>query len=292
MIKDMNKKQWLIYILVPLLPLLIFWFLPMFISLFISFTNWDYISPTYDVVGLENYTDLITSEEFASSLWNTVVFSLGTVIPTLVIGFLLALLLIRQKFMHNFIQACLFAPWVTPMVAVSIVWSWMYQPEGLINNLLAHIGVAGPDWLSSSTFAMVAVIVVTVWKNAGWAMLFYSTAMSSISPSYDEVCDIAGASYWQRIQTIYFPMTLPTTLFLSVITLISSIQAYDQINVLTQGGPAGATRTLLYMFYQLAFEEFNMGKATALSVIMLVITGLLAFAIFSLQGHYRKEGVA
>ncbi|MDK7294370.1 ABC transporter permease subunit, partial [Streptococcus pasteurianus] len=78
----------------------------------------------------------------------------------------------------------------------------MYQPEGLINNLLAHIGVAGPDWLSSSTFAMVAVIVVTVWKNAGWAMLFYSTAMSSISPAYDEVCDIAGASYWQRIRTI------------------------------------------------------------------------------------------
>ncbi|AEA01455.1 MULTISPECIES: carbohydrate ABC transporter permease [Aerococcus] len=292
MIKDMNKKQWLIYILVPLLPLLIFWFLPMIISLLISFTNWDYISPTYDIVGIENYTDLITSEEFASSLWNTVVFSLGTVIPTLVIGFLLALLLIRQKFMHNFIQACLFAPWVTPMVAVSIVWSWMYQPEGLINNMLAHIGISGPDWLSSSTFAMVAVIVVTVWKNAGWAMLFYSTAMSSISPAYDEVCDIAGASYWQRIRTIYFPMTLPTTLFLSIITLISSIQAYDQINVLTQGGPAGATRTLLYMFYQLAFEEFNMGKATALSVIMLVITGLLAFAIFSLQGHYRKEGMA
>lgn len=280
-----DVKGYVLYLVLPLLPLILFWFIPMVTSLVISFTDWDYISPSFSLIGTKNYSSILTDTMFYSALKNTLVFGLGTVAPTLVLGFCLALLLDGYRRKKAVFQAFLFAPWITPMVAMSIVWSWMYRPEGLFNALL---GTKIP-WLTSSKTAMLALIIVTIWKNAGWAMLFYADALSKIPSSLKEVGYLEGASTLQKIRYIFLPMTSGTTLFLSIISLINSIQAYDQINVLTQGGPAGSTRTLLYLYYQMAFEQFNMGKATALSLLIVILCGMLALLMVYLQHKVHQE---
>ena len=217
-------------------------------------------------------------------------FGLGTVVPTLLFGFLMAILIDKIRRGKELIQGFLFAPWITPMVAMSIVWSWMFRPDiGLINRGLAIFGISGPNWLTDSNTALIAVMIVTVWKTSGWCMLYYADAISKIPKDLFEAYDLEGSSVWQKIKYIYMPMTAKTTLFLAVISLINSIQAYDQISVLTRGGPAGSTRTLLYLFYQMAFEQFNMGKATTVTMIMVVITGILAGLMFILQKKFANR---
>jgi len=271
----------LFFIGIPLIPLLIFWFIPMLVSLWLSFTNWDYISPTFDYVGADNYVNAFTSADFYQALKNTLFFGVWTIFPTIIIGLLLALLLREGLKGITFFRALLFSPWITPMVAMSIVWSWIYEPKvGLLNQVLGWFNLPQPEWLMNSDTAMWAIIIVTVWKNAGWAMLFYSDSLSKIPKELYEVSNIEGADWIQKIRTIVIPLVSPTTLFLVIMTAIDSIQAYDQIQVMTQGGPAGSTRTLLYMYYQMAFEQFNMGQATALSTIIIILTAGLAMTLF------------
>ncbi|GIN72518.1 sugar ABC transporter permease [Bacillus sp. J14TS2] len=266
---------------IPLLPLLVFWFIPMIVSIWLSLTNWDYISPSFDYVGIDNYTSAFTSEDFYQALYNTIFFGFWTVIPTVVIGLLLALLLRETLKGITFFRSLLFSPWITPMVAMSIVWTWIYEPEiGLLNQILGWFNLPQPEWLMSSDTAMWAVIIVTIWKNAGWAMLFYSDSLTKIPKELYEVSDIVGSSWFQKLRTIVIPLVSPTTLFLVIMSTIESIKAYDQIQVMTQGGPAGATRTLLYLYYQMAFEQFDMGQATAIANIIVVLTGILALSMF------------
>lgn len=171
----------------------------------------------------------------------------------------------------------IFSPWVTPTVAVSIVWSLLYEPKfGVINTLLEFFGIPGLDWLKSSDTAMLAVIIVTVWKLVGWTMIFYIGALEKVPDSLYEAASIDGANSWQKFRYVTLPMVSPTTFFLVVVNTISSVQAYDQIKILTQGGPSGSTRTLLYLFFQQGFEQFDMGSATAIAFIILIITILLS----------------
>ena len=287
--KRLKFSSFIIYIFIPLIPLLVFWFIPMIVSFLLSFTDWDYISPNYNIVGIENYREILKSSSFWQAFNNTFFFGLGTVVPTLIIGFLMALLIKNVSKVREIFQGFLFAPWITPMVAMSIVWSWMFRPSvGLINYCLNFIGIKGPNWLTDTDTALLAVIIVTVWKSSGWAMLYYYDAISKIPKELFEVAQLEGANLWQKIVDIYFPMTIKTTFFLGIISLINSIQAYDQISVLTGGGPAGSTRTLLYLFYQMAFERFNMGKATTIAMIIVFITGILASFMFVVQRRLEE----
>lgn len=257
-----------------------FWILPMFASLWLSFTNWDYISPTFDYVGVDNYTNLLTGSQFRSAFTQTVVFTVLTVLPTLVLGFISAALLSRLSKTSGFIRGLLFSPYITPMVGMSIVFSWLFNPQvGPVAVIFDVFGVNAPVWTSQQPWAMLLVVFVSIWKNAGWAAIFYADAISRIPSSLFEVADVEGLSGWQRVKEILIPLVSPTTLFLTIMTTLDCLQAYDQINVLTQGGPAGTTRTLLYLFYQLGFEQFNMGQATALAMVILVISAILAFIL-------------
>jgi multiple sugar transport system permease protein len=281
----------LLFILPAILPLIIFWIYPMGKSLYISFTDWDYVSPEYEFVGFSNYTDLLTDPGFYSVLVNTVVFSMGVVIPCVAGGLLLALFVSGNGKGMGIYRTLIFSPWVTPTVAVSIVWSWIYEPNvGLANWILTMLKLPALGWTSSSTWAMPAVIIVSIWKGVGWAMIFYLNALKKIPVSLYEAASLDGASEWRRFLHITIPFISPTTLFLIVITSIDALQAYDQIQVLTQGGPAGSTRTMLYFYYQTAFEEFNMGKATATAILLVVITAafsLLQFIFSKRWVHYQ-----
>ncbi|MED1116054.1 carbohydrate ABC transporter permease [Bacillus paramycoides] len=267
-----------VFFLIPVgIPLILFWIIPNFISLGISFTDWDFMTNDFNFVGLENYFNLFTQDSFMQALLNTFYFGIGTVIPTIALGLGFALFF-RKKFKGSVLyQLMIFSPWVTPTIAVSIVWSLLYEPQfGVINKVLNFFGIPGLDWLQSSKTAMLAVIIVTVWKLVGWTMIFYIGALEKVPDSLYEAASIDGANSWQKFRYVTLPMVSSTTFFLVVVNTISAVQAYDQIKILTQGGPSGSTRTLLYLFFQQGFEQFDMGSATAIAFIILIITILLS----------------
>ncbi|MDH4421500.1 MULTISPECIES: carbohydrate ABC transporter permease [Bacillus] len=267
-----------VFFLLPVgIPLILFWIIPNFISLGISFTDWDFMTNDFNFVGLENYFNLFTQDSFMQALLNTFYFGIGTVIPTIALGLGFALFF-RKKFKGSALyQLMIFSPWVTPTIAVSIVWSLLYEPQfGVINKVLNFFGIPGLDWLQSSQTAMLAVIIMTVWKLVGWTMIFYIGALEKVPDSLYEAASIDGANAWQKFRYVTLPMVSSTTFFLVVVNTISSVQAYDQIKILTQGGPSGSTRTLLYLFFQQGFEQFDMGSATAIAFIILIITILLS----------------
>ena len=267
-----------VFFLLPVgIPLIMFWIVPNLIGMGISFTDWDYMTEDFNFVGLGNYLDLFTQSFFLQALLNTFYFGIGTVVPTIVLGLGFALFF-QKNFKGSVIyKLMIFSPWVTPTVAISIVWSLLYEPDfGVINSILHSFGVPGLDWLQSSKTAMLAVIIVTVWKLVGWTMIFYIGALEKVPNSLYEAASIDGANSWQKFRNITLPMVSPTTFFLIVVNTVTSMQAYDQIKILTQGGPSGSTRTLLYLYFQQAFEEFQMGPATAIAFFILIITILLS----------------
>ena len=271
---------WL-FVLPALIPLIVFWIYPILRSVYISFTDWDYMSPTYNFVFLDNFTALFQDARFYDALWNTLVFTVGTLIPTIVLGLILALLMQKAFKGSGIIKFILFSPWITPTVAISIVWTWIYDPDtGIANTVLEFLHLPALQWIKSSDTAMLAVIIVTVWKSLGYAMIFYLSALEKVPRELYEASGLDGAKSWQRFRDVTLPCISPTTFFLVIITMVSSLQAYDQIQILTQGGPSGSTRTLLYMYYQLGFEEFNMGQATSVAIVMIILTVLLSAAQF------------
>lgn len=275
--KIKNLMRVLMFILPALIPLGVFWLFPMGEAIFMSFTDWDYMSSAYNIVGFENYRNIFSDSMFYDALKNTLVFTLGTLVPTIALG-LLAAVILRKKITGSAIyKAIIFSPWVTPTVVISIVWSWIFEPQyGLANYILQLLNMPKSQWLQSSDTAMTAVILVTVWKGFGWAMIFYLTALERVPKELYEAAAVDGVGSWQKFKKITLPLISPTTFFLTIITTINSIQAYDQIQVLTQGGPSGSTRTILYLYYQTAFENFNIGEATSIAVIILLIIGALA----------------
>lgn len=272
-----NAIRVLIFILPALIPLGVFWLFPMCEAIFMSFTDWDYMSSTYNIVGLDNYRSIFSDSMFYSALKNTFVFTVGTLVPTITVGLFTAVLLKKKLAGSAIYKAVIFSPWVTPTVVISIVWSWIFEPQyGLANYILQLFNLPKSQWLQSSDTAMYAVILVTIWKGFGWAMIFYLTALERVPKELYEAAAVDGAGKWQKFKSITLPLISPTTFFLTIITTIDSIKAYDQIQVLTQGGPSGSTRTILYLYYQTAFENFNIGEATSIAVILLVIVGCLS----------------
>ncbi len=291
--KKFDWKKWcsvMTFVVPALIPLTVFWIYPILRSMILSLTDWDYMSPSYSFVGLSNYVALFKDTRFYSALWNTFVFGIGTVIPTIIGGMILALLLQKAFRGDGIFKFILFSPWITPTVAISIVWTWIYEPDvGIANHVLKFFHLPALQWINSSSTAMLAVIIVTVWKSLGYAMIFYITALEKVPKELYEANALDGANSWQRFRDVTLPCISPTTFFLVIITMVNSLQAYDQIQILTQGGPSGSTRTLLYMYYQLGFEEFNMGQATAVAMILILITvmlSLIQFVVSKKWVHY------
>lgn len=267
----------LVFILPAMIPLLIFWVIPVIWSGGLSFTDWDMMSERINFMGLKNYTSLLRDPKFGKVLWNTLVFAVGSTLPSIIIGLLVALAMNGTRKGTGIYRTVIFAPYITPMVAVSVVWSWIFEPRvGILNFILELFGLPGLEWTQSSDTAMLSVLIVTVWKSIGWTMIFYMEAIRKVPQTLLEAAAIDGANGFWKFWKITLPIISPTTFFLIIMSTISSLQAYDQIQVLTQGGPAGATRTLLYYYYQEAFRNFNTGKASAVAIVLVIITVVLS----------------
>ncbi|WP_425465035.1 carbohydrate ABC transporter permease [Paenibacillus sinopodophylli] len=287
-------KEWkaLLFTLPAMIPLIIFWIIPLGTIFYLSFTDWDFMSPVKTFVGLDNYLYLFDNPAFYQSLRVTLLFCLGSVIPVMIGGLGLALLLNRSLKGAAWYRTLMFSPWVTPTVAVSIVWSWILEPKvGLANTVLRWFGLDGVGWLQDTKWALAGVLIVTIWKLIGWTMVFYIVALQNVPRELLQAGDLDGAGSWSKLRHITLPLISPTTLFLFIVQTISALQAYDQINVLTQGGPAGSTRTLLYMYYQSAFESFDIGQASSVAVVLVLtcmLLSLVSFAISSKTVHYTS----
>ena len=267
----------ILFLSVFMIPLAVFWIIPLFSALAISFTDWDYISPTMNFVGIENYTWILSDPDFINALTNTFLFGFGTILATLALGLCFALVFQQSIWGGKAHQFIIFSPWITPTVAVALVWSWIYNPDsGFANFVLSKIGMQPLQWLHSGKTAMLGIVIFTVWKTVGYTMLFYLGALERVPVSPYEAASLDGANGFQRFIRITLPMVSPTTYFLFIINLISSIQVYDQIQIMTQGGPGGSTTTLLYLYYKKAFQNFQMGEANAVAIVILMIILVLS----------------
>ncbi len=288
-VKNRIKKlvKVLFFTLPAMIPMAVFWIYPILKSGWLSFTDWDYMTPEYSYVGVENYTAVLTNSGFWSAFKTTVLFAIGTIIPIIILGLFVALLLgneLKGKSIYRFL---VFSPWVTPTVAISIVWSWIFEPKGgIANQILSTLGLPELQWINSSETALLSVIIVTVWKAVGYSAIFYLTAIDKIPRDRYEAASLDGAGFWKKLFYITLPGVSPTTFFLCIITMVDALKAYDQIQILTQGGPAGSTRTLTYLFYQLGFEQFKMGQASAVAIIIVAITVALSYTQFRLSKRW------
>ena len=291
--ETLNNEKFIriLFLSIFMVPLIVFWIVPLIAALAISFTDWDYITPTANFVGIENYYWILTDPDFVEALMNTFVFGFGTIVSTIFLGLMFALIFQKSFAGGKIYQLIIFSPWITPTVAVALVWSWIYEPDrGFANYVLSLFGIGPLEWLHSGETAMLGIIIFTVWKSIGWTMLFYLGALERVPKSAYEAATIDGANWFTRFRHITVPLISPTTFFLFIINLISAIQVYDQIQIMTQGGPAGSTTTLLYLYYERAFQNFQMGEANAVAmVILVIILGLSVLSSYISRNYVHYE---
>ena len=266
-------------------------FLGPLIAVFIySLSEWNLLSRKMTFVGLANYQDALTvNPDFWQVMGNSVIFAAGLVPLNMALALTLALALCRPFFGVVFFRTIFFAPVVTSAVAWAIVWKFLLQGEsGVVNQLLAQVGIDGPNWLREPDWAMAAVIVTRVIKMVGLNMILYIAALQTIPRDYEEAARLEGASGWQVFTMVIWPLLAPTTLIIMVITTIGSFKVFDHIYLMTGGGPENGTLVLAFYIYQQAFEFFEVGYASALAILMFAIVLVLTIVQVALR---RKQAL-
>lgn len=249
---------------------------PIIMSLVFSFTNYDVIS-RMDFVGIENYIDLFTDDQFLVSLRNTLWYCVLTVPAGVVLALLLAVLFNRQIRGIAFFRTLVFIPVITSMVAVSLVWSMLYEDNsGLLNALLGFVGLGPVHWLTDTNMAMISIAIMSVWKGLGYNMTIFLAGLQGVPSELYEAATIDGANSVQKFFKITVPMIGPTTYFVSLMALIGSLQVFDQVWIMTAGGPVDATKTVAMYLYQYGFQFYKMGYACAAAYVLFILVFIVS----------------
>jgi ABC-type sugar transport system permease subunit len=260
---------------------------PLIYQAYLSLTRWDMISPRKTFVGLDNYRFMFGGREFYQVLLNTFYFTGSILLGSIVLGLGLALLLNQRLRGRIVVRAVVFAPYVLSGAAIGLVWAYIFDPVyGLLRVFLNLFGVASPDWLVDTTWAMPAIIIVYLWKNVGYSAVIYLAGLQNIPQELYEAAKVDGASDWQSFWHITVPQLSPVTFFLSVTTILFSIQAFDIIAVMTEGGPVNATTTLVWYLYEQGFIAFRAGIAASAGMLMFAL--MLIITIFQLAFVQRR----
>jgi multiple sugar transport system permease protein len=258
---------------------------PMAGTVWTSLQEWNLIrDPAF--IGLDNYRELWEDEDFRRALRNTLYYLVGY-LPLVIGGGLGLALLVNQRLRGvALFRAMYFLPVVTSWVVVALLWKWLLNPnDGLVNWLLGRIGIDGPGWWTSKTWAMPSVILASAWKDLGFVMVILLAGLQSIPASLYEAATLDGAGPWQRLRRVTIPLLTPSLFFVVVISLINGFQVFDQVLVITDGGPIGASTVVVEQIYKNTFQFGRAGYASAQSVVLFVI--ILAVTVVQLQLQKR-----
>lgn len=253
----------------------LFLVIPMIVSAYWSLTSYNGIKPP-EFVGLQNYVDVLGSSRFQKAFENTIAFViLGMGIgPALGLGS--ALLLDRSLRLRGLFRAAFFLPTMTSLVVVATIWKFLYSDAGIINAVIGFVGLPGVSWLSNPTTALPAVVVTSIWQGFGFETVVFLAALQSIPRTFYEAASIDGAGRWAKFRWVTLPALRPTILFVYVIGIIGSFQTYDQIFVMTNGGPIQATRTIVFDLVD-RFNRLDLGGASAVAYILVVFLAILSY---------------
>lgn len=274
----------LLFLLPAVVILGIFNFYPALYSLYLSFFSWNGLSAEREAVGVANYARLLDSGEFWNSLRVTVIYSAGMTLGSLAIGLVAATLLNLPVAGRAVYRALYFLPVITPTVAAGVVWRYLFDPsQGAVNQILARAGIEGPAWLVDPSWALLAVIIVGVWKRVGFNMVVYLAALQGVPRSYYEAAQLDGAGTWQSFRHITLPLIAPSTFFLSITALIEAFQVFDLVYVMTAGGPLKSTDVIGYYLYRYGFRYYELGFASAIAYAMFVLIFIVTIIQFRMS---------
>jgi len=260
--------------------LFVFW--PVAYSVFLSTMEWKLGYATREFVLLDNYAKLLSSREFWDTTANTAVYTVFVVVFSIAFGLLLSLAISRRERFASMWQAVFFLPVAATMAAMAVVWRYIFDTHlGTLNVWLQALHLPRVDWLNQTGTAMGAVVFVSIWSNAGYAMVYFVAGLSAIPRDLHEAAQIDGAGPVRRFTGITWPLLSPTTLFVLIIMMVRALGSFDTIKVLTNGGPVGGTRVLSLLLYQEAFQFFDTGYASGVAVVLFVI--VLALALLQMR---------
>lgn len=273
--------------------LCVFTVYPVIYLVYRSLFSGSLISKKKEFVGLENYKEILTSEEFLKVLGNTVIYTVLFVVLTMVLAIVVAVWLngAKGKRMNNLVEACIFTPHVISMVSVSIVFLWLMEPDtGFFNMIITKLGFSKYPFLSSPETSMISLVLVMVWKSVGYYVLLITAALQTVPRSIYEAAELDNTPKIRTFFKITLPMISPTILFTSVVASIASFKIFDAVNVMTQGGPVDSTNTLVYYIYTYAFRYGKPGIACAAGVVLLVLVCIMTYVQFGASKnkvHYQ-----
>ncbi|WP_427161865.1 carbohydrate ABC transporter permease [Aliinostoc sp. HNIBRCY26] len=258
-----------------LLGLFVIW--PIAYLCYLSFTAGSFTSTGAYWVGFKNYWRLIFNPDFWQVLGNTVYFTVATVIPSLIIPIALAVLLNRSIVLRGFLRSAYFLPSITSLVAAGLGFRWLFQASGPVNAFLGLLNIPSISWLGDTFWAMPVLIVLSVWKQLGFNMVVFLAGLQAIPPSRYEAAELDGANGWQQFWHITLPGLRPTLIFATITTAIFTLRSFEQVYVVTGGGPLNTTNLLVYYIYQEAFGQFDFGYAAAAATVLLAFTLVLVY---------------
>lgn len=242
-------------------------------------------------VGIDNYLYLLEDKVFRKALWNNFIFVVSVIPCSMILALIMALWVNTKLAGRSLLRLAYFVPTILPMIAVANIWLFFFTPQyGLIEQIRSFFGFSGINWLGSESTALFCVIVVGIWKDAGFFMIFYLAALQHIPPSLGEAAILEGASRFYYLRRIVMPLLMPTTLFILINATINAFRMIDHLFILTKGGPNNASMLLLYYIYEVSFQFWDTGYGAVLTIALLMILGFIAlfqFGILERKVHYQ-----
>jgi len=280
-----------LYTMPAIVIFLLFFIYPIFYMIYLSFNSWNLISPEKKFVGLQNYQELFKNSEFYQVLLNTGIYTILTVMISITLALLIALWLSKKGWIYRFMQGAIFSPYIISLVSVSLLWMWLMDPQyGLLNWIFSLVGLPPSKWLADTNSALYSLVLVSVWKILGYNTMVFIAGIQSIPNEIYEAASLDRTPWYRRLFSITIPMLSPTLFFLFIINAINSFQVFDNVQIMTQGGPVNSTNMLVFYIYQYGFDFFKIGYASAAGVVLLLIVGIITifhFVFLEKRVHYR-----
>lgn len=284
----MGKRSYNYYLfLLPALIFLItFTYYPIFWSLWLSLHKWNLLNPKPKFNELFNFSILFKDEVFWLIMRNTLKFASISIFITMLFAIFFAILIDEQTRGKIFYIYSFFYPTLIPMAAAAMLWVYIYSPNlGPLNLLLARMGITKPGWLGASATSLWAIIIMTFWKNLGFYILIYLAGLQNINRELYEAADMEGIGWWGKHYYVTLPLVAPTSLFVFVVSIILTFRVFDQIHLMTEGGPANNSNVIVYYIYEQGFKFFDLGMAASLTVILVFILLVLVIIVFGIFGR-------